>query len=932
MMVSNMLYTMALLGMLIGVGFGVYSDVYTPQAYAQLPDEVRIGIIMPITGELSSFGVQMDYAAQIAVADFNEYLEENGIEWRLVGISEDTETNPVRALEKVQALHSRGIDIIVGPAGSAQLSSILSYMNDNGMVAISPSSTAPALAIPDDAAFRTVPNDLNQGKAMAVLLKHSGIDAIVTLVRNEVYGVGLMDATIENFETRGGTVHGRILYNPDSGDYSASVSELADIVQDAVDMYGADKTAVVVISFDEAVPIFQSSASYDVLNSVKWFGAESIAKSTLISDDPIASEFADNVDLATIHLLLDLGDRSNSIGERMKDRFGNEPNVFTYPVYDSVWLAGLSILETGNIQGYDIRAVLPDIAESYSGGALSSTQLNEAGDLILGNYDVWLLRQDQWIRGPTYDDRTDSIVGVTGDIRVGSLLPLTGGYSSVGVQVDAATSLAVDDFNAYLSDKGAPWQLVLLREDSASDPVVSLEKIQSLHSRGADIVFGPAGSARVSSVMGYAESNNMVLLSCCSTSPALSNPDRVFRTVADDLNQGVAFGKILMDNDIRAVVPLWIGDTYGDGLHNAVMNNFESRGGIYDEGIRYNPDSVEFSVTVGSLADRVQDMADMYGTENVGVVVVAFDEIVPILQTASTYDILGQVGWFGSETVAQSTAITDDPLALRFADQVGFTAVQLLLSTGQKAEHVRDSLADQLGNSPDAFVYTAYDAVWLAGLSIETLGSFDPAGVSVVLPGVADSYTTGALSTTELNMNGDLATANYEIWTVSGDGWARMGIFDIVRDTITPVGPVQVDGTMFAPQFDVVGATVSYMYTDPQAATLILDMDVTQDGYLEIILPRGLVDSADDGLDSPFFVLVDGQEANYDEIETTEEYRTLLIDFTGGVESIEIVGTSVAVPEFGAVGMLVLAVGLIAIAVVTIRYRLGTGLRIFNTT
>ena len=41
------------------------------------------------------------------------------------------------------------------------------------------------------------------------------------------------------------------------------------------------------------------------------------------------------------------------------------------------------------------------------------------------------------------------------EVMVGSVLPLTGGYSSVGVQVDAATQLAVADFNAYLEEMNA---------------------------------------------------------------------------------------------------------------------------------------------------------------------------------------------------------------------------------------------------------------------------------------------------------------------------------------------------------------------------------------------------------------------------------------------------------------------------------------------
>ena len=917
----------ALLVIMAGVALGT---AYAVDAYAQVPDEVEIAVLLPLTGELSSFGIQLDYAAELAAEDFNAYLEERGIAWRLGMVSEDTETNPVRALEKVQALHARGIDIIVGPAGSAQLSSILAYMNDNNMIAISPSSTAPALAIPDDAAFRTVPDDFNQGRAIGALLEHEGVEAVIPIWRGEVYGDGLVDAAVADFESRGGIVYEGVRYNPESSEYSVSVADLADTVSEALEAHDADQIAVLIVAFDEAVPIFQAAATHDVLDDVRWFGGEAVAQSTVIASDRIASQFAIDTELSTVQLLLDPGERADSVSERIREWLGSEPTAFVYTAYDAVWLAGLSVLESGSVDPADLRGVIHQVAASYSGGALSSTDLNEAGDLVLANYETWLLREGGWVRGASYDGQRDVIIpgGVAGEVLVGSLLPLTGGYSSVGVQVDAATRLAIDDFNAYLEDKGAEWRFELLREDSSSNPVVSLEKIQSLHSRGADIVFGPAGSARVSSVKNYVDTNNMVLLSCCSTSPALSIPgDRVFRTVADDFNQGKALGKLLESRGIEAIVPLWIGDTYGDGLRDATVEDFESRGGISDEGIRYNPDTSEFSVTVGALADKVQAMADTYGAENVGVVVVAFDEIVIILQASTAYGILGEVSWFGSETVAQSTPIVEDPLALQFSEQVGFTAVQLLLSTGLKAEHVRDSLADELGNSPDAFVYTGYDAVWLAGLSVEAANSADPSDMVSVLPAVAASYKGGALSSTELNGNGDLATANYEIWRVANGSWEKDSIFDIEQDTITPAdAELTVNGTEFAPSHAMQGGSIQNMYTNPQAATLIIEIEATEDGVLEITLPRDLVDSQTaDGDDTSFFVLVDGEEIMHEETETADDSRTLAIEFLAGAEQVEVVGTSAAVPEFGEIGMVVLAAGLIAIAVFTVRYRLVAG-------
>ena len=200
----------------------------------------------------------------------------------------------------------------------------------------------------------------------------------------------------------------------------------------------------------------------------------------------------------------------------------------------------------------------------------------------------------------------------TEHVFAGSLLPLTGGYSSVGVQVNAATVLAVEHFNEYLDANDAGWELVLFQENTASNPVIAYEKATALKARGADIIFGPAGSSRVKQVSSYVNDNNMILLSCCSTSTELAVAgDRVFRIVADDANQGKAFGIILANDGIEVAVPMWIGDSYGDSLSAAAISEFEARNGTSDEdGVRYNPDVREFSLEVETLANKVQGYVD----------------------------------------------------------------------------------------------------------------------------------------------------------------------------------------------------------------------------------------------------------------------------------------------------------------------------------
>ena len=528
-MMSDSMMSMSDDAMMSDSMMSMSDDAMMSDSMMSIPDTVQIAVLLPLTGQLSSHGEQMNYAAELAVADFNEYLAAEGVTWRLSAVSEDTATSPVVALEKVQALHARGIDIIVGPAASSSLTNILDYLNDNNMIAISPSSTAASLAIADDAAYRLVANDNNQAKALGNLLNHEGMEAVAFIWLADAYGDGLQASTAADFESRGGTVYDGIRY-ADSPEFSASVSLLADTITEAVNEYGADKTAVMVISFGEAESLLETAANYPILNEVRWFGAEAIANLPIITDNSITSAFADNTHLTATSPLPNNGERAESVKTRTEEGLGQATTPFLYQTYDSVWIAGLSVLKAGSNDPAHMKNYIHEVAQTYS-GALSTTVLNDAGDLSSIDYQIYEVQDGEWVKGDTYYTDVDALAApITEDVSVGSLLPLTGGYSSVGVQVNAATALAVDHFNTYLDGKDAGWELVLFQEDTASNPVIALEKAQALHSRGADILFGPAGSSRVKNVMSYVNDNNMVLLSCCSTSTELAiADDHVFR-------------------------------------------------------------------------------------------------------------------------------------------------------------------------------------------------------------------------------------------------------------------------------------------------------------------------------------------------------------------------------------------------------------------
>ncbi len=203
----------------------------------------------------------------------------------------------------------------------------------------------------------------------------------------------------------------------------------------------------------------------------------------------------------------------------------------------------------------------------------------------------------------------EETTGLTGEVTIGLILPLTGDLATHGIENHEGSKFGVVEFNKHLEEIGEPWHLKMVSEDSATSPVIALEKLTSLNAKGIGIVVGPETSSNIRNIKGYSDSNNMLLVSCCSSAPALAIPnDSVFRLVPDDSNQGTAISKLIQHEGIEILVPVWRADTWGDGLSKASTGSFVDRGGIIDEGIRYNPESPEFSASTSLLAKKSKNM------------------------------------------------------------------------------------------------------------------------------------------------------------------------------------------------------------------------------------------------------------------------------------------------------------------------------------
>ncbi len=382
-------------------------------------------------------------------------------------------------------------------------------------------------------------------------------------------------------------------------------------------------------------------------------------------------------------------------------------------------------------------------------------------------------------------------VGLTGEVEVGALFPATGDLATYGANSKSALDLAETEINEFLEDADAGWTLKLVHEDSATDPVVSLEKTESLFARGIEFIIGPQASDSVASIKDYCDSNEILVVSPSSTRIGLNKPDDfLFRFCPTDLIQGPAIARLIIDDDVTKVIAVYRDDAWGKGLHDATKARFEQPaiGGEFIESIPYDPDAPGFDTIAATLDTEVADAISTYGADKVGVLYIAFEEVVQFFTECSVYSSDGWgVKWYGSDGTTGSQDMITDTTTAAFSYASGFINPIFSPTRSAKWQKVHDHVKADLGRSPDSYTYASYDIVWALALSLMAVDKYDASAVRDVFPEVTDSLF-GSSGWIILNEDGDRAPVDYDLWIIdlvdTTYEWKLVGKYAFATDSI----------------------------------------------------------------------------------------------------------------------------------------------------
>jgi ABC-type branched-subunit amino acid transport system substrate-binding protein len=397
---------------------------------------LKIGTLLPITGDLAQYGGPMQDAAQLAVETINAC---DGVLGQPINlISEDDQTEPAAgaaAMTKLAEVDQ--VAGVVGAAGSAVSSAAVDIAVRNQVVEISPASTSPDFTTRaangdfNGFWFRTAPPDTFQGDALAQLADQEGFQNVAVLGINNDYGNGLIQSFITAFKELGGTVTNEsspTRYAPDATTFDSELSAAFSGNPDAVLLVAYPETGSLVLKAAQEQGLLDGETQIIMTDGMKTDDlAELVGRtgdgqyivSGMIGTAPSAG-----------------GPAIAQFRDVYTQEFNRDPQVYDPNTWDAVAVLALAAEQAKETTGSALRDAIRDVSNppgqevtdvcealslvrdgqdiNYQ-GASGSVDFDEQGD-VAGSYDIWTITDEGTVE-------VQDTITVGGDEASGSASP-----------------------------------------------------------------------------------------------------------------------------------------------------------------------------------------------------------------------------------------------------------------------------------------------------------------------------------------------------------------------------------------------------------------------------------------------------------------------------------------------------------------------------
>lgn len=359
---TNLINGRALLIVVLGILIVFPSGCSKKRSEAK---EIKIGVLMPLTGNAASIGVPALNGIQLAIEQINS--SRNSEEPLLTLVSEDTKALPAEGLSALQKLISiEKVKFVIGPLTSTVTLAVAPLAEQKKVVIISPGASAPKISESGDYIFRTeISEELGGAIQARLTVDKLSYKKIACVYINTDYGAGLFEVFKDSFEQAGGHIVLSEAFDQGETDFRSIISKIKLVEPDAVFLVAIDEVINFVRQKEElgldaqiyTTPIFENKLYLEKLGKL----ANGIVYVYYGTYNPESQS-----------------DKTRAFVEAYESRFNSAPTYYSANAYDAANILNTALKKSN----YQIEAV-KDTLYSIKGfeGVSGTISFDENGDV-----------------------------------------------------------------------------------------------------------------------------------------------------------------------------------------------------------------------------------------------------------------------------------------------------------------------------------------------------------------------------------------------------------------------------------------------------------------------------------------------------------------------------------------------------------------------
>jgi branched-chain amino acid transport system substrate-binding protein len=329
--------------------------------------EVKIGAVISESGAVASYGEKVKKGLDLALDEINAAGGFRGGNLQVVYKDDATNSSIGRRVTE-ELIQDEDVRVIIGAISSPVTLSIAEICEEQQVVLLSPTSSAPSISDAGDYIFRNWPSDFDEGNSMARFAKDLGLERVVVFALHNAYGEGLRDIFTQQYSGKYRKVVKAFSFDEsESTDFEAMIAEVKELEPDGIYI------ATYVTSQAEILRRLDEAG----VEAVR-MGSSAVVPQELVG---LAGETAE--DLVFSQTIFDVNSTEPIVAgfvRAYRDKYNEDPDIYSAHGYDALFLLRKAMENGGSAHPRDIQLGLISIQDYM--GAAGRTAFNDQGDVI----------------------------------------------------------------------------------------------------------------------------------------------------------------------------------------------------------------------------------------------------------------------------------------------------------------------------------------------------------------------------------------------------------------------------------------------------------------------------------------------------------------------------------------------------------------------